>query len=199
MSGDRISEAQLYARHDPVRGAVLIIGVGAVGGFLAEELAPMGISPLRLVDPDTLAAQNLVRHPLSRTSIGKPKATSLADKIRGGFPDCDVAGINEDFLALTASEQFQLVSQAHVVVVSADSEACRRRVTRFASKLRYLLYTQPFGLVTKSGTLRLAKYTGPCRDDIRLVICAGSNRSVTTMRVRPERVMACAPTLKFLF
>ncbi|MFF4792447.1 HesA/MoeB/ThiF family protein [Streptomyces sp. NPDC001276] len=125
-------EDRVWARHHRRTGAVLIVGAGAVGGFLAEELARIGFSPLRLVDPDTLAVENLIRHPLGAPALGRPKALALAAKIRRDFPSCDATGHHADFLALPADEQRSLVGGADVVVAATDSAVCQRHVNRVA-------------------------------------------------------------------
>ncbi|MFB7326945.1 ThiF family adenylyltransferase [Streptomyces sp. NPDC056190] len=125
-------EDRVWARHHRRTGAVLIVGAGAVGGFLAEELARIGFSPLRLVDPDTLAVENLIRHPLGAPALGRPKALALAAKIRRDFPSCDATGHHADFLALPANEQRSLVGGADVVVAATDSAVCQRHVNRVA-------------------------------------------------------------------
>ncbi|MEV5011512.1 MULTISPECIES: ThiF family adenylyltransferase [unclassified Streptomyces] len=125
-------EDRVWARHHRRTGAVLIVGAGAVGGFLAEELARIGFSPLRLVDPDTLAVENLIRHPLGAPALGRPKALALAAKIRRDFPSCDATGHHADFLALPADEQRSLAGGADVVVAATDSAVCQRHVNRVA-------------------------------------------------------------------
>ncbi|MFJ5900981.1 HesA/MoeB/ThiF family protein [Streptomyces sp. NPDC093064] len=125
-------EDRVWARHHRRTGAVLIVGAGAVGGFLAEELARIGFSPLRLVDPDTLAVENLIRHPLGAPALGRPKALALAAKIRRDFPSCDATGHHTDFLALPADEQRSLVGGADVVVAATDSAVCQRHVNHVA-------------------------------------------------------------------
>ena len=107
---------------------MLIVGVGAVGGFLAEELARLGISPLRLVDHDRIEVENLVRHPLGASAVGLPKASTLADRIHNDFPACDVIGIDANFLELPSNEQLRLVREADLVVAATDSVECQRRI-----------------------------------------------------------------------
>ena len=133
MSEDRISEGDAFKRHDRIRGAVLIVGVGAVGGFIAEDLAAIGISPLRLVDPDTFDVENVVRHSLRRSSLGGLKASTLAGRLHDDFPWCDAEGFDRDFLKLPTDLQRQLVEQAQVVVVAAETEACRLRVNELCT------------------------------------------------------------------
>jgi hypothetical protein len=123
-----VSESRVYARHPRRRGAVLIVGTGAVGGFLAEELARLGVSPLRLVDREVLELENLIRHPLGDSDVGQPKASALARQIRHEFPVCDAIGIDADFMELPTDEQFRLASEANLVVAATDSVDCQRRV-----------------------------------------------------------------------
>ena len=123
-----LSEDRVWARHRRRTGAVLIVGAGAVGGFLAEELARLGFSPIRLVDPDVLEVENLVRHPLGAPALGLPKAPTLAGKICREFPPCHATGLHADFLELADSEQQRLAAGADVVVAATDSAACQRRV-----------------------------------------------------------------------
>ncbi len=125
-----LPEDRVYARHHRRRGAVLIVGAGAVGGFLAEELARIGCSPLWLVDPDVLAVENIVRHPLGAQAIGQPKASALAQKICRDLPTCDATGLDADYLELPIDEQLQLVNAADVVVAATDSADCQRRVNQ---------------------------------------------------------------------
>lgn len=129
---EQSAEDRVWARHRRRTGSVLIVGAGAVGGFLAEELARMGFSPLRLVDPDTLAVENLVRHPLGAMALGRPKAPALAEKMRCDFPPCEITGLRADFLDLPGSEQEALAAEADVVVAATDSVACQRHVNRVA-------------------------------------------------------------------
>ena len=126
----RITEDRAFDRHPRRRGAVLIIGAGAVGGLLAEELARAGISPLVLVDPDLLEVENLVRHPLGAASLGRPKSTELAERIRADFPLCEAVGIRADFLQLRRAEQRRLVNEADLVVAATDNFECQRQVNR---------------------------------------------------------------------
>jgi molybdopterin/thiamine biosynthesis adenylyltransferase len=127
-----LPEERIYARHRRRVGAVLIVGSGAVGGFLAEELARLGVSPIHLIDPDTLEVENLVRHPLGASAIGQSKASALASEICRDFPLCNAIGVDADFLELPASEQFRLASLADVVVAATDSAKCQRRVNEIA-------------------------------------------------------------------
>lgn len=60
---------------------VTIVGVGAVGSFVAEGLFRSGVTRLVLVDPDRLRPGNLVRHAAKDSFLGKPKAEAMADTL----------------------------------------------------------------------------------------------------------------------
>lgn len=62
---------------------VAILGVGAVGSHVAEELARAGVGKLLLVDYDLLWPVNLVRHAAPPgTPAGTPKTIALRDHLR---------------------------------------------------------------------------------------------------------------------
>jgi len=123
-----MSEDRIYARHPPRHGAVLIVGVGVVGGFLADELAARGYSPLRLVDRAKLEEENLVRPPLGRPYLGHPKASALANHIREEAPWCNAIGTHANFLELPTDQQLHLARQADIVVAAIEPVNCRRRI-----------------------------------------------------------------------
>lgn len=123
------SEDRYFARDDRLRGgSVLIIGVGSVGSYLAEELALLGIRLLSLVDKEELAVENVLRHVLKDPDVGKPKATTLARRIRDGFPPCTTKGLDANFLDLDEQDQLGLINQVDLVVGATDSDDCQRRI-----------------------------------------------------------------------
>lgn len=68
---------------------VVVVGLGAVGGFTAEALARSGVGSLLLVDADVVAPTNLNRQLLALTStLGRPKAEAARDRVLDINPDC---------------------------------------------------------------------------------------------------------------
>jgi len=63
------------------RSTVAIVGVGAVGSFLADLLARAGIGSLHLVDDDVLRPGNCIRHLAGYGHIGSPKTTAVQEVI----------------------------------------------------------------------------------------------------------------------
>lgn len=70
----------------------LIVGCGAIGSFVAIELARSGFGSLHLWDHDVLLPSNSVRWPLGAPYWGLSKAVALADFIASNYPETSVDG-----------------------------------------------------------------------------------------------------------
>lgn len=74
---------------------IAILGVGGVGGYVAEMIARLGVEKLTIVDFDVINKSNLNRQIIALNStIGKQKVQVLKDRILDINPDCSVAEIN---------------------------------------------------------------------------------------------------------
>lgn len=65
---------------------VCVVGCGAVGSRIVDELVHAGVSNLLLIDPDVLCADNTFRHLLGRQYWGKGKAEALAEWTMSNVP-----------------------------------------------------------------------------------------------------------------
>lgn len=71
--------------------SVMVVGLGAVGGFALEALARSGIGHLVLVDFDIFEESNINRQILALSStIGQKKTEAAAARVREINPDCKV-------------------------------------------------------------------------------------------------------------
>jgi hypothetical protein len=129
-----LDEGLVFARHDRVEGAVLIIGAGTVGSSLAMQLALLGVD-LRLVDKDILEPQNIVRHQAGAPYLGQPKVV-IADLIRQRLPHVNVDGIHADFTQLPEDDQHQYITEADVVVAATDETDIQRYINRLCFELQ---------------------------------------------------------------
>lgn len=68
---------------------VLIIGAGALGSSVTEQLAKAGIGHLMIVDGESLVAANIGRHVLGADSIGRSKAKMLSIELASRWPSCN--------------------------------------------------------------------------------------------------------------
>lgn len=75
---------------------IAIVGLGSLGARMALSLARMGARNFLLVDDDILLPENLCRHPLDWTSVGRHKVDAVADAIRRLVPGVrvDVSRLN---------------------------------------------------------------------------------------------------------
>lgn len=70
--------------------SVLVIGAGALGSSVIEQLAKAGIGHITIIDSDILSPANLGRHTLGADSIGQNKAQALSKSIKLRWPSCNV-------------------------------------------------------------------------------------------------------------
>ncbi|MGI6765672.1 MAG: tRNA threonylcarbamoyladenosine dehydratase [Lentihominibacter sp.] len=81
---------------------ILIFGVGGVGSYAAEGLARAGVGDITLVDKDTVDITNINRQiPALHSTLGKPKVSVMADRIRDINPHCRVEEIRLLFMPET--------------------------------------------------------------------------------------------------
>jgi len=77
---------------------IVIIGIGAVGGYAMEAIARSGVGNIRLVDFDTIEESNINRQLLAITStIGKNKVETAAKRVKEINPDCNIEPLNRFF------------------------------------------------------------------------------------------------------
>ena len=70
---------------------VAVFGIGGVGGHLAEALARAGVGHIHLIDRDTVSLSNINRQAVAlHSTVGRPKAEVMAERIRDINPDCRV-------------------------------------------------------------------------------------------------------------
>jgi tRNA A37 threonylcarbamoyladenosine dehydratase len=73
---------------------VVLIGLGAVGGYALEALARAGVGRLRLVDFDKVRASNLNRNILSlRSTLDIPKVEAAKNRVKDINPACRVEAV----------------------------------------------------------------------------------------------------------
>ena len=84
---------------------VAIFGIGGVGGHLAEALARAGIGHIHLIDRDTVSLSNVNRQAVAlHSTVGKPKAEVMAERIKDINPNCDIETSVCFYLPENASE-----------------------------------------------------------------------------------------------
>ncbi len=111
-----------------------VIGCGALGAAVAEQLVRAGVGRIRLIDRDYVELSNLQRQSLYTEADAEqalPKAVAAASRLRAVNSRCEIEAIVDDVRAANVE---QLVSGSHVVVDGCDNfptrhlmnEACVR-------------------------------------------------------------------------
>lgn len=104
-------------------GRVLVAGLGGLGSIGAFYLAAAGVGHLRLVDRDRVALDNLNRQILhASVDIGRPKATSAAEKLSRLNPHCRAEAIET---AIGEENIDALVEGCTVIFDATDNRATR--------------------------------------------------------------------------
>lgn len=113
---------------------IAVFGVGGVGGHCVEALARSGVGTLHLYDDDTVSVSNLNRQIAAlHSTVGKPKAQVMADRVRDINPNCEVQAVRMFYLPQNA-DQVDLSQYDYVVdcidTVSAKLELIVRCTAR---------------------------------------------------------------------
>lgn len=92
--GERVGEEEVFSRL-PVASSlrskkVFLVGCGAIGSFVAVELARAGVKSLDILDRDVVEPGNSLRWPLGRPAWGVKKPVALANFIMQNYPWSEV-------------------------------------------------------------------------------------------------------------
>lgn len=105
------------------RSTALVVGAGGLGSAVSVYLATAGVGRIVVVDGDVVEVSNLNRQILHwQEDLGRPKAASAADTLRGLNPEVEVEAVplfaDEDNLE-------ELVAGSDAVVDALDNFATR--------------------------------------------------------------------------
>lgn len=126
---------------------VVVAGCGAVGSFLTQALAMLGVGKLLLVDHEIFAFENVHRHVLGASSVDKSKAVALAESLQSRFPHLVIQGTKariEDYIDTADLEHVDLIALA------TGDETMQRTINGIlTSHVRRLhAWIEPYGLGT---------------------------------------------------
>lgn len=144
---------------------VMVVGLGAVGGYALEALARSGIGKLILVDFDVVDISNINRQILATTSTIGQKKTELAKKrVNDINPDCEV--VLKDVFVNQETVDELLQEKVDFVIDAIDSlnpkcclmEALQQKDIHFISSMGAALKQNPACI-----ELQKLKHTKNCR------------------------------------
>lgn len=103
---------------------VAVVGLGGLGGYIAEELARIGIGKLILIDGDIFEETNLNRQILaSEVTLGRPKAEVAKERIDQINSLVETKAFVQ---RLTPQNAADLLDGAHLVMDAVDTIPTRR-------------------------------------------------------------------------
>ncbi len=158
----------------------LVIGVGAIGRQVAQQLAAVGVGQLDLIDFDQVAVENLAAQAYWPVDLGRAKVHATADLCRSINPEVQVHAHASTFRrsSVKAMALFQDRQHRQIVFCCVDSittrkliwEVLRERVALFidgrmsAEVIRVLTAGEPAQHHYYESTLFDASqaYTGAC-------------------------------------
>lgn len=100
---------------------VLVVGLGGVGAYAAEQICRAGIGRMTIVDADTVNDSNLNRQlPALHSTLGKPKAEVMAGRLLDINPRLKLTVLNE-FLRDERTEEILAKGNFDFIVDAIDS------------------------------------------------------------------------------
>lgn len=82
-----ITKHEEYFNPDKLHAAIHIIGCGAIGSTVAENLTRLGINQIHLWDFDTVAPHNIANQMFLARQIGMPKVDAVEENLKAINPD----------------------------------------------------------------------------------------------------------------
>lgn len=100
---------------------VLVVGLGGVGAYAAEQLCRAGIGKMTIVDADTVNESNLNRQlPALRSTIGRLKAEVVAQRLLDINPELELT-VHNEFIRDERTEAILDEANYQFVVDAIDS------------------------------------------------------------------------------
>lgn len=100
---------------------VLIVGLGGVGAYAAEQICRAGIGHMTIVDADTVNESNINRQlPALHSTLGKPKAEVVGQRLLDINPRLKLTVLNE-FLRDERTEEVLSTQKYDFIVDAIDS------------------------------------------------------------------------------
>ena len=100
---------------------VLVVGLGGVGAYAAEQICRAAVGHMTIVDADTVNESNINRQlPALHSTLGMPKAEVVAARLLDINPRLKLTVINE-FLRDERTEEVLSASRYHFIVDAIDS------------------------------------------------------------------------------
>lgn len=127
---------------------VAICGCGSVGSEIADTLASCGVHAITLVDNEKFEADNIFRHALGKSYIGKSKAKGLQEALKYKYPGSTINAIEGDAKKWVSEIKQETVS---IIVIAVGNPSLERylvqqiKMTHVAESI-VITWLEPLGL-----------------------------------------------------
>lgn len=112
------------------RSKVLVVGCGALGSIIIENLVRAGIGEVRFADSDSVELSNMSRQNMySESDIGRPKAMAAEERMAGVNSEIVVKGIPEK---VDASNIKELAEGVDLIMDAVDNFETRYLINEFS-------------------------------------------------------------------
>jgi molybdopterin/thiamine biosynthesis adenylyltransferase len=112
---------------------VTLIGAGG-GSFLGQQLVRSGVEHVRLVDPQTVDSENIVRQLYRQCDIGSLKVEVTAKAMEAINPDVQVERFPFDTTRLTDDQERAIFHGSDLILALTDNHAAQSTASRMALK-----------------------------------------------------------------
>lgn len=129
---------------------VALIGLGALGGRVAELLAQAGVGSFRLCDNDVLKTGNVVRHIGGLSDFGSRKTRVVATRLLDINPKLAITAIKRDSAISSLPKLQAFIGPADVVVCTIADENVESAINQIAILQRC---TVIYGRAMRRGTV----------------------------------------------
>lgn len=149
-------ELSLYNRQEMISlnkiDTMVIIGCGGIGSNLAFKAGMIGVKKFILVDYDNVSYTNLSRTPFVAEDIGKPKTTSIANRIK---------------LYRDIGFETLYITEFKDVVSKNDLQSLEKLIEQKDSlKTKFLEYNEPLEIITINPITERSEYDS-CLEHIK--------------------------------
>ena len=111
---------------------VLIVGLGSVGSYMAEQFVRTGIGYLGLIDHDIVEDSNLSRTIYDRGDVGLSKAKALERRLLNIAPDVMLEVCETEFQRTSSDRLRQLFASADLIVAATDDPIAQAQINSCA-------------------------------------------------------------------
>ncbi len=137
-----MSDDERYSRQTLIPGwdqdkltksTIVLVGIGAIGSYVATILVSSGIGKLIIIDFDTIEISNLNRQLLFRDKdVGKSKSQIAAENLKPLNPKCEIEFIHEKMEDVSSA----IYEEADVIIACLDTFIGRRWINSMAVRVK---------------------------------------------------------------